>query len=79
MPGGEYDQFDEVVRPYMFLPFIQVRACWHPCCCIEVWQFCCVAVASGDWGRGRCLLLCLDGAYCVSAVVIPLSRHQFPV
>lgn len=25
MPGGEYDQFDEVVRPYMFLPFIQVR------------------------------------------------------
>lgn len=23
MPGGEYDQFDEVVRPYMFLPFIQ--------------------------------------------------------
>jgi hypothetical protein len=24
MPGGEYDQFDEVVRPYMFLPFIQV-------------------------------------------------------
>lgn len=24
MPGGEYDQFDEGVRPYMFLPFIQV-------------------------------------------------------
>lgn len=24
MPGGEYDQFDEVVRSYMFLPFIQV-------------------------------------------------------
>lgn len=23
MPGGEYDQFDEGVRPYMFLPFIQ--------------------------------------------------------
>lgn len=23
MPGGEYDQFDEAVRPYMFLPFIQ--------------------------------------------------------
>lgn len=25
MPGGEYDQFDEAIRPYMFLPFIQVR------------------------------------------------------
>jgi hypothetical protein len=25
MPGGEYDQFDENVRPYMFVPFIQVR------------------------------------------------------
>jgi hypothetical protein len=24
MPGGEYDQFDEAVRPYMFVPFIQV-------------------------------------------------------
>lgn len=24
MPGGEYDQFDEAVRGYMFLPFIQV-------------------------------------------------------
>lgn len=23
MPGGEFDHFDEVVRPYMFLPFIQ--------------------------------------------------------
>jgi hypothetical protein len=23
MPGGEYDEFDESVRPYMFLPFIQ--------------------------------------------------------
>ncbi|KAI3426077.1 hypothetical protein D9Q98_008045 [Chlorella vulgaris] len=23
MPGGEYDQFDESIRPYMFLPFIQ--------------------------------------------------------
>jgi hypothetical protein len=40
MPGGEYDQFDEVVRPYMFLPFIQVRA-GPPalfCCCIQSWQ-----------------------------------------
>jgi hypothetical protein len=26
MPGGEYDQFEESVRPYMFLPFIQVGA-----------------------------------------------------
>jgi len=24
MPGGEYEQFDEAVRTYMFLPFIQV-------------------------------------------------------
>lgn len=24
MPGGEYDQFEENVRPYMFVPFIQV-------------------------------------------------------
>lgn len=24
MPGGEYDQFDESVKPYMFVPFIQV-------------------------------------------------------
>lgn len=23
MPGGEYDSFDEDIRPYMFLPFIQ--------------------------------------------------------
>lgn len=23
MPGGEYDQFDEDIRPYMFVPFIQ--------------------------------------------------------
>jgi cytochrome P450 len=23
LPGGEYDQFDEAIRPYMFLPFIQ--------------------------------------------------------
>lgn len=23
MPGGEYDQFDEEIRPYMFVPFIQ--------------------------------------------------------
>jgi len=23
MPGGEYDKFDETVRPYMFVPFIQ--------------------------------------------------------
>lgn len=23
LPGGEYDQFDESIRPYMFLPFIQ--------------------------------------------------------
>ncbi len=23
MPGGEYDSFDESIRPYMFLPFIQ--------------------------------------------------------
>jgi len=23
LPGGEYDQFDETLRPYMFLPFIQ--------------------------------------------------------
>jgi hypothetical protein len=29
MPGGEYDQFDEVVRPYMFLPFIQVSSRPH--------------------------------------------------
>ena len=27
MPGGEYDQFDDSERAYMFLPFIQVRAC----------------------------------------------------
>jgi hypothetical protein len=25
MPGGEYDHFEENVRPYMFVPFIQVR------------------------------------------------------
>jgi hypothetical protein len=50
MPGGEYDQFDEVVRPYMFLPFIQVRGgkdCVLTCastrgvlfppCCPSVW------------------------------------------
>ena len=24
MPGGEYDQFDDADRAYMFLPFIQV-------------------------------------------------------
>lgn len=24
MPNGEYDQFDEAIRPYMFVPFIQV-------------------------------------------------------
>jgi hypothetical protein len=24
MPGGEYDQFDDAIRAYMFLPFIQV-------------------------------------------------------
>lgn len=24
MPGGEYDQFDDSIRAYMFLPFIQV-------------------------------------------------------
>ena len=23
LPGGEYDQFDEVIRPFMFVPFIQ--------------------------------------------------------
>jgi len=23
MPGGEYDSFDDEIRPYMFLPFIQ--------------------------------------------------------
>lgn len=23
MPGGEYDEFDESIRAYMFLPFIQ--------------------------------------------------------
>jgi hypothetical protein len=25
MPGGEYDQFDDAIRAYMFVPFIQVR------------------------------------------------------
>lgn len=24
MPNGEYDQFDDAIRAYMFLPFIQV-------------------------------------------------------
>ena len=23
MPGGEYDKFEDAVRPYMFVPFIQ--------------------------------------------------------
>jgi len=23
LPGGEYDAFDESIRPYMFVPFIQ--------------------------------------------------------
>ena len=23
LPGGEYDQFEDEIRPYMFLPFIQ--------------------------------------------------------
>jgi hypothetical protein len=27
MPNGEYDQFDDSVRAFMFLPFIQVRLC----------------------------------------------------
>eukprot|EP00879_Flechtneria_rotunda_P019652 GHRR01020649.1.p1 GENE.GHRR01020649.1~~GHRR01020649.1.p1 ORF type:complete len:480 (+),score=98.10 GHRR01020649.1:247-1686(+) len=31
MPGGEYDQFDEAVRQYMFVPFIQV--CALSCLC----------------------------------------------
>lgn len=25
MPDGEYDRFDDSIRPYMFVPFIQVR------------------------------------------------------
>lgn len=32
MPGGEYDQFEESVRSYMFVPFIQVcleHVCEH--------------------------------------------------
>ena len=30
MPGDEYDQFDEAIRAYMFVPFIQVggRCSW---------------------------------------------------
>jgi hypothetical protein len=29
MPDGEFDQFEENVRPYMFVPFIQVRYTIH--------------------------------------------------
>jgi hypothetical protein len=30
LPDGEYEQFDEAVRPYMFVPFIQVSARFRP-------------------------------------------------
>lgn len=32
LPGGEYETFDEAVRPYMFVPFIQVRWCGRAGC-----------------------------------------------
>lgn len=46
MPGGEYDSFDESIRAYMFLPFIQVGG------------YCaCVLCVAGSW-RGR---VCVGG------------------